>query len=386
MTATAVTPKVFISYRRAETAGHAGRLYDATVARFGEHSVFMDVDLEAGVDFVEQITTAVGACRVLLVVMGPDWARAAHGASLPRLADPDDFVRLEVETALHDPSITVIPLLVAGARMPDAEKLPASLAPLSRRNALELSDGRWRFDVGRLVDRLEELLKELVADPPPPPGGLRERMLAQPFVASFLAPVLLAVLGALLGLLVGETLSPDAPPHTVPPSANLDSTAVRRAIAWGVVGGVLAACTCLRGGDRRQLVARALAGLALGAAAGVLNAELDVRAGAQMSPLPSSWDAKDIAVWAMALIGAVLGGVVGAMRTPRRLVAGVLGGAIGGMLAQRFIDGLPHRPNTGPNNYLQVSVQSFAIVGLALVAVLAVGALAAPARAAPADR
>jgi hypothetical protein len=69
-------PKVFISYRREETAGHAGRLYDAIAARFGDRNVFMDVDLAPGIDFVEQITEAVGACGVLLVVMGPTWARA----------------------------------------------------------------------------------------------------------------------------------------------------------------------------------------------------------------------------------------------------------------------------------------------------------------------
>ena len=68
------TPKVFISYRREETAGHAGRLYDAIGARFGERNVFMDVDLAPGIDFVEQITEAVGACDALLVVMGPTWA------------------------------------------------------------------------------------------------------------------------------------------------------------------------------------------------------------------------------------------------------------------------------------------------------------------------
>ncbi len=64
-------PKVFITYRREETGPHAGRLYDAMVARFGEDNVFMDVDMAPGVDFVERITEAVGACRVLIVVMGP---------------------------------------------------------------------------------------------------------------------------------------------------------------------------------------------------------------------------------------------------------------------------------------------------------------------------
>ena len=96
-------PKVFITYRREETAIHAGRLYDAMVARFGEGNVFMDVDMAPGVDFVERITEAVAACHVLIVVMGPTWATVKNDEGEARLADPEDFVRLEVETALRRP-------------------------------------------------------------------------------------------------------------------------------------------------------------------------------------------------------------------------------------------------------------------------------------------
>jgi len=158
---TPAAPKVFISYRREETAGHAGRLYDALAARFGERKVFMDVDLAPGTDFVDRITEAVGACDVLLVVMGPRWARGSDGKGQPRLADPDDFVRLEVETALRRPDVTVIPLLVAGARMPDPDELPDGVRELSRRNALELSDQRWRYDVGRLERTLIGIVEGL---------------------------------------------------------------------------------------------------------------------------------------------------------------------------------------------------------------------------------
>lgn len=154
------TPKVFISYRRSETAGHAGRLYDAMASRFGDDNVFMDVDLQPGVDFVERISTVLAACHVLLVVMGPDWARPAAGETHARIADPDDFVGLEVGTALRRSDVTVIPLLVAGGSMPDPDELPERLRALTRRNALELSDVRWRYDVGRLLDLLEQLLTQ----------------------------------------------------------------------------------------------------------------------------------------------------------------------------------------------------------------------------------
>lgn len=178
------TPKVFISYRREETAGHAGRLYDAIGARFGERNVFMDVDLAPGIDFVEQITEAVGACDALLVVMGPTWATTLDDRGHARLADPNDFVRLELETALRRPDVRVIPLLVAGARMPDPDDLPESVRTVARRNALGLSDLRWRDDVRRLVSTLEELLEgprdlaeTAAGDPPAAAAPARRRWL-----------------------------------------------------------------------------------------------------------------------------------------------------------------------------------------------------------------
>ena len=74
-------PKLFISYRREETSSHAGRLYDAVAARFGERNVFMDVELEPGIDFVDRIKEVVGSCQVFLVVVGPTWATLANGGS-----------------------------------------------------------------------------------------------------------------------------------------------------------------------------------------------------------------------------------------------------------------------------------------------------------------
>ena len=165
-------PKVFITYRREETGAHAGRLYDAMVARFGEANVFMDVDMAPGVDFVERITEAVAACHVLIVVMGPRWATVEDERGTARLADPEDFVRLEVETALRRPDVTPIPVLVAGARMPNPEDLPPEVRAITRRNALELGDQRWRYDVGRLISALDELLAESPASPGLPRGHL----------------------------------------------------------------------------------------------------------------------------------------------------------------------------------------------------------------------
>jgi hypothetical protein len=148
-------PRLFISYRRQDTAAHAGRLYDAITGRLGPQSVFMDIDLRPGIDFVERIRQAVGGCDVMLVIVGPRWTTLEAADGSPRLADPDDFVRLEVEAGLRRPDIAVIPVLVAGARMPEPEHLPQGIRPLARLEALEISDQRWRYDVDRLIHTLE---------------------------------------------------------------------------------------------------------------------------------------------------------------------------------------------------------------------------------------
>jgi TIR domain-containing protein len=160
------TGKVFISYRRRETSGHAGRLYDRLAEHFGSDRVFMDLRMEPGVDFVKQIDEAVASCEALLSLIGAQWLdmRDSHGRR--RLDDPEDFARLEAEAALARDDVRVIPVLLQDAKMPDADELPASLAPLARRHAIELSDERWDYDVGRLIEVLDRTLGPGVADPP----------------------------------------------------------------------------------------------------------------------------------------------------------------------------------------------------------------------------
>src|SRR5882724_4143611 len=126
---------IFISYRREDAAGYAGRLYDRLAAHFGPDRVFMDVEgIEPGVDFVDAIERAVGSCEVLIVIIGKDWL-AVDGAGKRRLDDPGDFVRIETAAALAR-HIRVVPVLVDEAAMPSADQLPANLAPLARRQAV----------------------------------------------------------------------------------------------------------------------------------------------------------------------------------------------------------------------------------------------------------
>ena len=145
---------IFISYRRDDAEGQAGRLFEDLEERFGKASVFMDVTgIEPGRDFRKVIEQQVASCGVLLAIIGKDWLTATDADGHRRLDDPADFVRLETAAALKR-DIPVIPVLVRGARMPRAEQLPEVLADLSFRNSVELSHARWASDVHLLMNAL----------------------------------------------------------------------------------------------------------------------------------------------------------------------------------------------------------------------------------------
>lgn len=150
---------IFVSYRRKDSAGHAGRLYDRLRDHFGASRVFRDVDyLKPGEDFVEAIARAVDGCDVFIAVIGRDWHDARNERGERRLDDPDDFIRLELETALRR-GVLVLPVLVEGATMVQAPDLPEPLRPLARRQAIELSEQRWDFDVLQLIRRIDDVLR-----------------------------------------------------------------------------------------------------------------------------------------------------------------------------------------------------------------------------------
>jgi hypothetical protein len=152
---------VFISYRREDSAYAAGWLYDRLRDRLGSEEIFKDVDnIRAGDDFVAEIMAAVGSCEVLLALIGKEWASACDATGARRLDDPKDFVRLEIESALAR-GIRIIPVLVAGARMPAPGGLPASLVPVTYRQALELSPGRFDIDAEGVLDAVENSLADV---------------------------------------------------------------------------------------------------------------------------------------------------------------------------------------------------------------------------------
>lgn len=142
--------RVFISYRRDDTAGYAGRLEEALERRLGRGAVFRDLnDIGPGDDFVATIGQRLADAHTFLVLIGPRWA--GEGAiGQRRIDDERDLVRLEVQVAL-DSGARVVPVLLAGAVMPSPEHLPAPLKALARRNAVSISDANWDADIGRLV-------------------------------------------------------------------------------------------------------------------------------------------------------------------------------------------------------------------------------------------
>ena len=151
--------KIFISYRRNDSEGFAGRLFDQLSSHFGEEQIFMDLDtIEAGEDFIEVIEKAVSSCSVMIAVIGRGWLTCPDEAGQRRLDNPEDFVRLEIQIALQR-NIRVIPVLVQGASIPKSNQLPEVLGKLARRNAFELSSTRWRYDVESLIEIIEKVLR-----------------------------------------------------------------------------------------------------------------------------------------------------------------------------------------------------------------------------------
>jgi hypothetical protein len=161
-------PGIFISYRRDDTAGHAGRLFDRMIEHFGRERVFMDVDtIQPGQDFAEVIGERVRSSGAVIVLIGKEWLLATDASGNIRLNDPADFVRLEIASALQQ-STPVIPVLVEDAAMPRAEDLPQPLQALARHQALTISDARFHAEAADLIRVLERYVPPGEAPPQAP--------------------------------------------------------------------------------------------------------------------------------------------------------------------------------------------------------------------------
>ena len=155
--------KIFINYRRGDDPGNTGRLFDRLQDAFAREQLFIDIDnIAPGLDFMQVLDERVAECDVLLAVIGKGWAAARDPNGTRRLDDPDDFVRIEIASALNQGK-RVIPVLVGDAHMPRPDELPEAIRPLARRNAVHLTHERFRADMQGLIKALQLTLEEFEA-------------------------------------------------------------------------------------------------------------------------------------------------------------------------------------------------------------------------------
>jgi hypothetical protein len=147
--------RIFVSYRRQDSAGHAGRLYDHLRAFFGSGRVFMDVDgIDPGTDFTQVLDERIAAAEVMVAVIGPSWISITGSDGVRRIDSKDDYVFREIATALAR-GVEVIPVLVAGAAVPQPSELPHELADLARRQMYVVSDTAFDAGIARLIRAVE---------------------------------------------------------------------------------------------------------------------------------------------------------------------------------------------------------------------------------------
>jgi hypothetical protein len=337
--------RIFISYRRDDSRGYAGRLQGDLSRRYSDEHVFRDVEIPPGADFGEYITGLVDKCNVVLAIIGPGWLDARDREGERRIDKPDDWVRLEIERALARDGVEVIPVLVDGARLPPREELPESLLALRRRNAFELSDRRWDYDVGQLGQHLDGVLRgtsalhvrpaELsttpAAAPTPPPAPAPAPAPAPEPADHTTFAVFAAAAVALLTAFPADLLARnllDRAPLDRNDLVTVRDFILEKAIFFGIAGALAALAVGFLSRRSREPIVSGLLGLGAGIVAG------GVYAGAYAGLSLSSAEGTDTASTAVGMIaaGAFLGWAFGAERPGARLEASCAGLA-GGLLA-----------------------------------------------------
>jgi hypothetical protein len=340
--------KLFVNYRRRDAPGSAGRLHDDLARQFGHKQVFRDVSMTPGVDFVAEITKAAGTCHALLAVIGPRWVGMTDEHGSRRLDDPDDYVRLEIETALARDDVTLIPVLVEDATMPSRAELPPSLAELARLNACHLRDSSWEHDLGRLVSVLTSVMR---ATPPPPPRRKKppvreDEPHAEPDPVGWGTAARASALALLAGPLA-LALSVGLRDKPAPGGANTQDDlnlarerivyyALERALIWAVIGATVIFAWTLFARTGRHAVSSWLAGAAAGALGGLAGGALyqcvkylanDARENPIHLPDGVLLRGVSYAIPA-ALIGWAYAGPAGSMQRREGLAAGAVAGLI----------------------------------------------------------
>ena len=230
---------VFICYRREDAPATTGRIYDHLVQAFGDGSVFKDVDsIPVGADFPAHIQRILRQATAQVVVIGPRWLESRDEAGQPRLQNPGDFVRQEIETGLTS-GIPVIPVLVEGATMPPVQALPAAIAPLTRLQAVNIRfDPDFTADVRRLItaiERVDTTARGTAARPGVSPAGNAAAQPSRTRGPGWVFGSLLVVLAVLLVVLATTQGVLQLPPigtvsRTPTPTATATATPITDAI------------------------------------------------------------------------------------------------------------------------------------------------------------
>jgi hypothetical protein len=150
-------PKIFLCYRHEDTQGFARGIYESLASKYGRERVYRDIDsTPAGVRYATWIESRVSLCSVMIVLIGNTWSSAKDPTGQRRLDLPKDWVRHEIEAALRR-DIPIIPVRVQGAPMPSENELPSSIADLTGFQSAEVTDSRWDYDVGLLIQAIDNL-------------------------------------------------------------------------------------------------------------------------------------------------------------------------------------------------------------------------------------
>jgi len=213
--------KILVSYRREDSAAYAGRLADRLRDHFGADNVFVDIDtIRPGQDFVDSLERSVSSCDALVAVIGRNWLSASDASGRRRLDNPEDFVRMEIATALRR-GIPVVPTLVSGAAMPAGVDLPSDLSKLARRQALEISDLRFHQDVDRLVSALSDAAPQRGEQGPPAPHQVSPRDWRSPRWAWMaIAAIVVVSFASWRFYVAGTRGGPFLPPTVVTPESH----------------------------------------------------------------------------------------------------------------------------------------------------------------------
>jgi TIR domain len=371
--------RIFINYRRADSAGWAGRLHDDLAARFGRDRVFRDVGMSPGVPFRAHIDGVLDSCAVLVAVIGPEWGTVTNAEGYRRLDDPRDLVRREIVRALERQDVQVIPVLVDGARMPAESDLPADLAPLTWINACELSDSRWNYDVDRLEAQIASDLGDGGPAAAPAPAGSPRRAPLALTPAIVGAAGLGAYAAALLTAPMSDGRAQRSPERALgdrlePALRRLGEYAPERAIIWATVG-ALALCVgtlVVRwDADRRSAVWPAVVGATVGAIAGAAGGAVYVVLKDVPNAKQPEWllHAASVAVTG-AGVGAAFARLARVRAETECRLAGLVGGVAAGALTGALFSHAAHSERA---------------LDIAMEAVIVAGAIAATLAAVEAD-